>query len=383
MSVYKITLLFTLFSLAVKGISIRVMPLEKLQSVEVFPTNGAFLIHADDKNLSGFPPNVFFQIQVVEDSLILVCELDTIGKFGNISFEQESRGACKIKATGFDARAGIYPGIIQLKPHYCYLRIINTLSLEEYLPGVVEAEAGMMMPQEFYKVQAILCRTYALGHMRRHETEGFNLCDKEHCQVYKGVPAGNGEVKKAVESTEGLVVTSEKMELITAAFHSNCGGETCDSKDVWNNEADGLKSITDSFCLQSKNAKWTKEISSEKWLGYLKLKTSVRDTGTLLNLFANDEKKRIPYVIVDKKKIPLKEIRSDLNLKSAFFTVQLNGDKIVLHGKGFGHGIGLCQEGAINMAKKGYSAFEIIHFYYSHVAILPMDKILFFMQENE
>ncbi|MFN5208233.1 MAG: SpoIID/LytB domain-containing protein [Bacteroidota bacterium] len=383
MSAQKITLILMLSFQLVRGIDIRVMPLEKLQSVEVFPTNGSFLIHADERNLSGFPPNVFFQIQVAEDSLYLICELDTIGKFGRITFEQESRGACKIKATGFDTRAGIYPGNIQFKPYYCYLRIINRLPLEAYLPGVVEAEAGMMMPNEFYKVQAILCRTYALGHLRRHETEGFNLCDKEHCQVYKGVPAGNEDVKKAVESTEGLVVTSEKMELITAAFHSNCGGQTCDPKDVWNSESDGLKSITDSFCLESKNAKWTKEISKEKWLNYLMLKTSVSDTSALLNLFANGEKKRLQFIFGEKKKIPLKEIRSDMNLKSAFFTTRLDGEKITLSGRGFGHGIGLCQEGAISMAKKGYTAFEIIHFYYHHVAILPMDKLLFFMQENE
>jgi len=379
-----VTVFFLLFCFRLSpAIDIRIMDQGKMQAVEIFPVTPNYTILADGKLLQSFPTNSFFQVQAVEDSLYLKYELDTIGTFASITFLQTTGGSCKLKATGMDAKAAIYPGNLIFRPYYCNLRIINSLPLEEYLPGVVEAEGGMMQPIEFLKVQAILCRTYALGHLRRHEAEGFALCDKEHCQVYKGCSSRNNEVNKAVQLTEGLVITDEKPELITAAFHSNCGGQTCDSKDVWNAPAAGLKSITDTFCLSGKNARWTKEISKEKWMSYLSGKFSASDTVAMRDIFSGMLQERKPSVSLGNKKMYVKDVRADWNLKSAFFTTQFLGNKVILSGRGFGHGIGLCQEGAIQMAKKGYSAFEIIHYYYTDVLILSVNKMPFFLQDEE
>ena len=77
-------------------------------------------------------------------------------------------------------------------------------------------------------------------------------------------------------------------------------------------------------------------------------------------------------------KIPLKDIRTDFNFKSTFFSIEDAGDVLIFKGKGFGHGIGLCQEGAIRMAKTGYSYSEIIHYYFFEVNIINLNMLSFF-----
>ena len=98
------------------------------------------------------------------------------------------------------------------------LEFINDVDLDHYVAGVVEAEAGYNLPLEYYKLQAILCRTYALKNLSRHQHEGFNLCDKVHCQVYHH-KCGVNDVVKSTASTSGLVVVDHDLELINTSTY--------------------------------------------------------------------------------------------------------------------------------------------------------------------
>jgi len=104
--------------------------------------------------------------------------------------------------------------------------MVNETYVDDYIAGVIEAEAGPRLPPEYYKVQALITRTYVLAHLRRHETEGFNVCDKEHCQVYKGISSKSPEIPLAVSSTSNLVLGDSAGAFIQATFFSNCGGYT-------------------------------------------------------------------------------------------------------------------------------------------------------------
>ena len=308
------------------------------------------------------------------DSLIAHCKTvkiignnHSITKLNHISFKQEK----------------IYTRDIYFQNNNGFLFIVNTIDMEKYLPGVLEAEVGLSRPPEYYKVQAIICRTYTLSHLRRHEMEDFNLCDKEHCQVYKGWNKKENELNKAVEKTEGIVIVDSDFMLITAAFHANCGGQTVNSEDVWNKKLDYLRSIKDTFCLRQKSAVWSKEISVDKWTDCMQKICSNYNSASDSLVVSSDKSfiqytRKRNYDLNSNCNIQLKDIRTNLGLKSTYFNAQHKNGQIFLSGRGFGHGAGLCQDGAIRMSKLGYSYKSILHFYYQNVSIVHLDKLDFF-----
>ena len=106
------------------------------------------------------------------------------------------------------------------------LLMVNEIDMEKYIMGVSETEAGTRCELEYYKVQAILSRTFAYRNLERHKSEGFHLCDGVHCQAYKGRNIWNEDVEIGTEVTSGLVLADADSLLINAAYHANSGGET-------------------------------------------------------------------------------------------------------------------------------------------------------------
>ena len=120
----------------------------------------------------------------------------------------------------------------------------------------------------------MISRTYALANKRRHETEGYHLCDKVHCQVYHH-KTENPDIIESAYLTSGYVITDADIQLVTAAFHSNCGGYTQNSEDVWSSSRSYLVGKKDTFCLEMPHAHWEKKISSLDWKKYLLKKNSL------------------------------------------------------------------------------------------------------------
>jgi stage II sporulation protein D len=262
-------------------------------------------------------------------------------------------------------------------------RVINRVNIDYYVAGVVEAENGIKQNFEYYKMKSIICRTYALSNLRRHEAEGFHLCDQVHCQVYKSKNRLNDDIIMASVATTGMVIVDSDLKLITAAFHSNCGGQTLNSEDVWSLPTTYLKSVKDTFCLRQSHSVWEHRISAKDWMAYLKRKATFEDDPNheecYMSYFQFD---REPDFISHNVRIPLKIIRNDFKLKSTFFTMEKTDESIVFKGKGFGHGIGLCQEGAMKMSQLGFKYNEILHFYYRDVHLVDLSVLDFFRTEN-
>ncbi len=258
------------------------------------------------------------------------------------------------------------------------IRLINEVDLDRYVAGVVEGEAGYNLPLEYYKLQAILCRTYALKNLDRHSKEGFDLCDKVHCQVYHKKCKQN-DIIKATASTSGLVVVDHDLELINTTFHSNCGGQTCNSEDVWTSPVSYLRSVKDSFCHFSPHHLWEKKISQKDFITVFTQNKPVDSLGrqSLVN-FCQDTA-RCPNKNLHS--IQLTKVRSALNLKSTYFSVEKQDSNLTLYGKGFGHGVGLCQEGGMEMARQSYSYIDILKHYYTKVFIVNQRALLFFKEE--
>lgn len=264
------------------------------------------------------------------------------------------------------------------------LKLINRVDLEKYVAGVVEAESGKEKTLEFYKVQAIISRTYALNNLRKYWREGFNLNDQVSSQVYHGKCRWEPQILVAVRITEGKVLVDSEMQLITAAFHSNSGGETVGSETVWSGPLPYLTSRMDEFSMYGKHTTWQKTVSKEKWLAYMadKYQLPINDESVLEMAQNFDQPTREIFYIDPIFKIPLKDVRKDWALKSTYFSVKpYSNDSLMIEGRGFGHGAGLSQEGAIRMGELGFSYEDILHFYYNDVHIVDLHALGFFRSE--
>jgi stage II sporulation protein D len=258
--------------------------------------------------------------------------------------------------------------------------LVNEVNREKYVAGVVEAESGKDQLYEYYKVQAIICRSYASSNRNKHYAEGFHLCDEVHCQVYHGKSRWNDSIPLATYATKGFVLVDSDANLITAAFHSNCGGHTVNSEMVWSKHLPYLIGRPDSFCLKSSQSHWEKEISAREWRTYLEknFKYNMADSLAAFKATHYYPGSKSRYMMDEKLAISLIKIRTDWKLKSTHFIIHEEGEKVKLIGRGFGHGIGLCQEGAMQMCRLGYSFQDVLHFYYHNVRLVDENHLGFF-----
>jgi stage II sporulation protein D len=245
--------------------------------------------------------------------------------------------------------------------------LINICDIEKYISGVVRAEGGNRQNIEYYKTQAVIARTYLFKYFDRHLNDRYNLCDNTHCQAFHGL-SSDSIIKMAVSETRGQVILTHDSALIMSAFHSNCGGETSSSEDVWLSSQTYLKRVIDPYCISSRNAIWNKSYSMQTWLEYI-IRSGYSGRTNDPADFSFVQKSRSVNYATGTFSIPLKTLRAEMNLKSTFFSVISDGDKIILKGRGYGHGVGLCQEGAMVMASKGIKFNQIIDFYYTGVII--------------
>ncbi|HLN56622.1 MAG TPA: SpoIID/LytB domain-containing protein [Bacteroidales bacterium] len=283
-----------------------------------------------------------------------------------------SDASFSLRTDGTASVRKFYTGDLECVADLNTILLVNSCDEEKYVAGVVIAEGGSGKNIEYFKTQAVLARTYMYKYMNKHVNDGYNLCDDIHCQAYSGT-CNDQLINKAVTETRGMVVLGQDSMLIISAFHSNCGGETASSEDVWLTQAPYLKKVKDPYCTAARNASWQKRYPAQDWISMIhrvshsEIPVNITDTRFSPATRTADYK-------AGTVRIPFTSIRSDLNLRSAYFSVIPEGDDVILIGKGYGHGVGLCQEGAMVMASKGFSFRQIIEFYYTGVIISDISK---------
>lgn len=255
------------------------------------------------------------------------------------------------------------------------LKIINEINIDKYVEGVIKGEAGYGYELEYYKVQAVISRTYALFH-QKHKKQGYDLCDHTHCQVYKGIN-NKKQITEAVSQTSEEVIVDSNLNYINTLFHSNCGGQTTTTDKIWNKKLPCMESIKDTFCRNSSQANWKRTITKSSWIKFLSNKTGKSTSYFQNQNFNFNQYSRKEYYKIGKTKVRLTRVRSYYKLKSTYFSVHDIGDKIVFIGKGYGHGAGLCQEGGIVMSKT-HDYKTILHFYYQNISIMNISKVEYY-----
>ena len=268
-----------------------------------------------------------------------------------------------------------YNGDLTCYPDLGTLVLINNCDVESYIAGVVIAEGGAGKHKEYFKTQAIIARTYMYKHLDKHLHDRYSVCDNTHCQAYNGM-SGDSLINSASLETRGLVILDRDSTLIISAFHSNCGGITVSSEQVWVSDQPYLKSVTDPYCLNSRNSTWEKKISTREWIEYLE-KSGYNGKINDPAVFSFYQNKRWVDYKAGAFTLPFGKIRDDMKLRSSFFSVIAARDSVLLKGKGYGHGVGLCQEGAMEMAVQGKAYNEIIDFYYNEVIITDIKNAIY------
>ena len=253
------------------------------------------------------------------------------------------------------------------------MKVVNELGVEEYLYSVLSREMSPEWPMDALKAQAIISRTYALKNLGRYDDEGYDLLDDERSQVYGGVDSEAPRAISAVDATAGEVLVY-RGRLVEAHFHSCCGGHTAAVEAAWHGSmrTRPLQGVRDSFCYGTPHYKWSQLVPASTVLKIFpeheprpRLLKSVaigrRDrSGFVRSLkFATDEGTiRLAAVELRKKLGP--EVMRSTNLTK----VSVKKGSVLFAGRGWGHGVGLCQWGARVQAQRGRKYKNILKFYY-------------------
>jgi len=271
------------------------------------------------------------------------------------------------------------------------LSLINQIELEKYLKAVVKDETQDLSNFQTYKAQAVVARTYTLANIKRHISKGYNLCDTTHCQLYRGFSDIKEEIEKAVDETKGEILTY-RGKPIWAFYHSICGGRTEDVSYIWQQEPKPyLKQVEDGpllgkpYCFKAKGFKWRTKIGTKTFKKFLKKKIikpeeefkdiqieKTSPTGRVLELLILTDKRTKKISGIDFYHIIGREISWDA-IRSTKFKIYYEKDFIVFEGYGHGHGIGMCQNGADEMARLGYDYKKILNHYYKNVKIIKFE----------
>jgi stage II sporulation protein D len=340
---------------------------QKIGSVKFTAKNGNYFIFSDTILIYKATTNDVVEMKIVQNSIEMNINGNLVNAQSNLSFiAEKNENFLEIKPTKPNLKSRMYENdfLIQLKKGH--LEIINEIDLENYLEGVVESEAGPGQKTEYYKLQAIISRTYAVKYWNKHQSSGFNLCDGTHCQAYLHKRNQSSLIDTAIKYTRQIVLYDSINQLASTFFHANCGGQTSEPDFVWNQKMDGFSSFKDTFCIHTNQANWTKKIPLKDWFSFLEDNYNFPTWDSLSYSLALSfqQIERKAFYISPIYGIPLRDLREAFKLKSTFFNCKKEGEFMELRGKGFGHGVGLCQEGAMGMAKYGYNFEQILSFYY-------------------
>ena len=289
----------------------------------------------------------------------------------------------KLKINGYN-----YRGKIQISSSENSVHLINIISLEDYVKGVLAKEMPTGNGSENFealKALAVCIRTYAVKKLQNGNIN-FDLFSDTRDQVYGGLDAENQISNKAVDETKDLILKYDGT-IATLYYHSTCGGYTESSENVFTTEPipylRSVKDGDDPNCKISPRFQWEEKYSKDEIIDRLIDYGLLDDANYMLEDFAIVERfksgrvSELEIKVSDKnnneKTLVLKgnKIRSILRtsnnksiLWSTMFDVSINNNSITLTGNGFGHGVGLCQWGAIAMSRNGKNYKEILEHYY-------------------
>jgi stage II sporulation protein D len=269
----------------------------------------------------------------------------------------------------------LFRGALVLQPRTASkqngIDLINHIELEEYLLSVVPSEMPSKWPLEALKAQAIAARSYAVANIGKHGSEGYDVKATVDDQAYAGVSAEHPETNQAVHETRGQVLMHEGKP-VSAFFHSSSGGFTELSENVWSKPLPYLRAVAD-YDDESPHFEWTRNCAVSA--AEQALAKAGRDVGQLLSItpVARGASPRVRLLMATGTNRTVfltgEEARRFFGLPSTQFNVGYAPDSYVFAGRGNGHGLGMSQWGAKKLAEAGWTAPDILSYYYKDVTV--------------
>lgn len=326
--------------------------------VQIFSGNNKELLYSNKKGLS------CSKIALGENGFFKVGQM--LFKTDSIRFMTTQKAVILVNKRPFR-------GLILLcKSEQNGFLVINILDVESYIRGVLNQEISHKWPLDAIKAQAVAARTYALYQRQMNSTKKYDMTADTSSQVYGGYLSERPKTNQAVNATYGEVLTYQN-RIFETFFCATCGGVTEDASELWGVDVEPLRGqCVCPFCCNSPHFQWSfrSDLKSieKKLANYSKDKKELVD----IAIFERNKTGRVKFLELVYKgsgalKISAKDFRALMDpnsIRSTNFFIEREDDDVMFHGKGWGHGVGLCQHGAFGMAKKGYSYRQILEFYY-------------------
>ena len=320
---------------------------------------------------------------------------------GPLRFEVAEDGLLEVD------RGRRYLDTLELRTRGSGTLLINELGMDDYVAGIAEMPTNW--PMEALKAQAVAARTYGWYVMRRNTYDGYDICATVSCQVFRGadvvLDSDHGDRwREAVDATSGEVLVGDDGEPVLARYYSTSGGQTYANEEVFpsSGEHDHLVSIEDPYDVVSPYHRWTVRFTRERFdtlaargarlsatvpVADAERVGAVRDPrarirvtgedGTEVEVTAGEFRDFISQVAPDSFPDDYPPMRDDglrplpSTVPTARYDVEVTDDEVILHGQGWGHGVGMGQYGALGRADDGASYLDILGTYYN--GLLPTD----------
>ncbi|MEN6350565.1 MAG: stage II sporulation protein D [Syntrophomonas sp.] len=252
------------------------------------------------------------------------------------------------------------------------------IDLEEYITGTVAAEMPASFEVEALKAQAVAARSYTLRRLQmahKYESDCDMSDDVNECQAYISRDAFEKQhgktqnlwikIAQVVEDTRGEIMIYDGFP-IDALYHSTCGGRTESSLEAWHSNVPYLQSVACEYCRDSAHYEELKTFSNADLIKVL------GESGPI-KVVETTSSGRVKAMKINKRRISGEEFRALLGLPSNWLSIKTNQTGITVNSRGYGHGIGLCQNGSNGMAKTGAKYHDILKNYYQGIDFLKIN----------
>ena len=262
------------------------------------------------------------------------------------------------------------------------ITVINDINVEDYIKGVLYHEVSHFWPMEALKAQAVAARTYALYSINP-VGKPYDVTNDIYSQVYGGRSSERYRTDLAVDNTRGQILTFNG-QIIPAYFHATCGGMTEDAQKLWNlPDLPPLRGVPCSFCQTSPHFHWKRSFRLKSIQEALNLHGYKVGTISNITIADRDRSDRIEYLKINQKNggeltVKGKDFRDIMGpniIDSNNYDINIKGYYVDLTGKGWGHGVGMCQWGAFGMAKQQFNYKQILAYYYPQSVLMDYHEI--------
>ncbi|MFH0839293.1 MAG: SpoIID/LytB domain-containing protein [Candidatus Omnitrophota bacterium] len=300
---------------------------------------------------------------------------------GEYVFDTDAVVVRALKDGRISVNGRYYRGDIVVSKKEGLLSVINILDIEDYLKGVLFHEVSPKWPIEVLRAQAIVARTFAYYQSMVNKKKEYDVTSDTLSQVYGGLFSEKLKTNIAVDVTRGEILTYDG-KVFPAYYHATCGGMTEDSSVLWNIDIPPLRGTKCDLCNDSPHLAWNAKIALAD------IERKLRENGFYINgiediaIISYTPSGRVYELLIRSQekeaRISAKQFRQVLGstlIRSAHFSVYMNGDFAIFKGLGWGHGVGMCQWGAKYLAELGKKASYILKFYYPESETMEIKEI--------